>query len=51
MAPVVVEATLAHEEWEVFSRQRLLEGGALRRYYPLSDEGWVEYEEWKKRGN
>lgn len=50
MAPIVAEATLAHEEWEVFSRIRLLEGGALRKYYPLSDEGWVEYEEWKKSG-
>ena len=48
MAQIVADATLAHEDWEVFSRMRLLEGGALMRYYPLSDEGWVEYEEWKK---
>ena len=48
MAEIVADATVAHEEWEVFSRIRLLEGGALKKYYPLSDEGWVEYEEWKK---
>ncbi len=48
MAPMVLEHTKAHEEWEVFSRMKLLEGGALRKYYPLSDEGWAEYEEWRK---
>lgn len=48
MAPMVAEATLAHEEWEVFSRIKLLEGGSIRKYYPLNDEGWAEYEEWKK---
>lgn len=48
MAPLLVEHSTAHEEWEVFSRIKLLEGGALRKYYPLSDEGWVEYEAWRK---
>ncbi|MDP6665909.1 MAG: ribonuclease activity regulator RraA [Dehalococcoidia bacterium] len=38
-----------HAEWEEFSRQRLEEGGDLRRYYPLSDEAVPEYEEWKKK--
>ena len=45
---VVVPITMAagadpeateHHEWEEFSRERLLEGGDLRRYYPLSDDG------------
>jgi regulator of RNase E activity RraA len=48
MAKLVAEATLAHEEWEVFSRIKLLEGGSIRKYYPLNDEGWAEYEEWKR---
>ncbi|MDE0142268.1 MAG: hypothetical protein OXI80_11865 [Caldilineaceae bacterium] len=48
MIPLVLEHTLEHEEWEVFSRIKLAEGGALSKYYPLNDEGWAEYEEWKK---
>jgi regulator of RNase E activity RraA len=47
MAERVLEHTVAHEEWEVFSRLRLAEGGSLKKYYPLSDEGWAEYEEWR----
>ena len=46
-----VEAYLSaveHEEWEVFSRIKLAEGGSLKKYYPLNDEGWAEYEEWRK---
>jgi regulator of RNase E activity RraA len=39
----------AHEEWEVFSRQRLDAGGALLKYYPLDEEGAAEYEIWKRR--
>ena len=35
-----------HHEWEDFSRERLLEGGDLRRYYPLSDAARPEYEAW-----
>ncbi|MBI1295510.1 ribonuclease activity regulator RraA [bacterium] len=48
MIPLVLEHTLAHEEWEVFSRIKLAEGGALSKYYPLNEEGWAEYEAWKK---
>jgi regulator of RNase E activity RraA len=47
LAPEVARATLEHEEWEVFSRMKLAEGGALRKYYPLNDEGWAEYEAWR----
>ncbi len=47
MAPMVVEHTLEHEEWEVFSRIKLLEGGSIMKYYPLNDEGWAEYEVWR----
>jgi regulator of RNase E activity RraA len=49
MIPLVLEHTLEHEEWEVFSRIKLAEGGALNKYYPLNEEGWAEYEEWKKQ--
>jgi regulator of RNase E activity RraA len=38
-----------HAEWEVFSRMKLSQGGDLRKYYPLSDEARLEYEEWKKK--
>lgn len=37
-----------HAEWEDFSRERLLAGGHLKKYYPLSDEARPEYEAWKK---
>jgi len=56
---VVVPAALAaktiaeartHHEWEDFSRERLSQGGDLRRYYPLSDAARPEYEAWKLRG-
>ncbi|MFH1571332.1 MAG: ribonuclease activity regulator RraA [Gemmatimonadota bacterium] len=49
LAPELVEKATAHAEWEDFSRQRLLEGGDLRKYYPLSEEGRAEYDAWKAR--
>jgi hypothetical protein len=27
---------------------RLMQGGELRKYYPLSDEARAEYEAWRK---
>jgi regulator of RNase E activity RraA len=53
MAPVIVKNTLEHEEWETFSRLRLAAGGSIWKYYPLSDEGRREYEQWRKeqKGN
>jgi len=36
-----------HAEWEDFSRQRLLEGGDLRKYYPLTEAARPEYEAWR----
>lgn len=47
MADLVLEQTLAHEDWESFSRQRLAEGGSIWKYYPLSAEGRAEYERWR----
>jgi regulator of RNase E activity RraA len=47
MAQVILDHTLSHEAWEVFSRIKLEEGGSIWKYYPLSEEGWKEYEAWK----
>ena len=48
MAALLLEYAGAHEDWEVFSRIKLAEGGSLKKYYPLNDEGQREYEEWRK---
>ena len=49
LAERVIEQASKHHEWEDFSRERLSQGGDLRRYYPLSDAARPEYEEWKRR--
>ena len=46
MAEQLQEKALHHAEWEEFSFERLKEGGDLRKYYPLSEEGWTEYVAW-----
>jgi regulator of RNase E activity RraA len=48
LAPLLLQGTLEHEEWEAFSRKKLAEGGALEKYYPLNEEGRQEYEIWRK---
>jgi regulator of RNase E activity RraA len=48
LATRVIEQASQHHEWEEFSRERLAQGGDLRRYYPLSDAARPEYEEWKR---
>jgi regulator of RNase E activity RraA len=50
VAPLVLEQTLEHEDWETFSRMRLAEGGSIWTYYPLSAEGRQEYEAWRRNG-
>ena len=45
----MIDEANKHHEWEDFSRERLAEGGDLRRYYPLSDSARPEYEAWKAR--
>ncbi|HWE62563.1 MAG TPA: ribonuclease activity regulator RraA [Chloroflexota bacterium] len=47
LASDVLHVTLDHEDWETFSRIKLAEGGALRTYYPLNEEGRREYEAWR----
>jgi regulator of RNase E activity RraA len=48
MAPQLLAKASEHAAWEDFSRMKLAEGGDLRKYYPLSAEGEVEYEAWRK---
>lgn len=48
VARLLLETTLQQEDWESFSRLKLSEGGSLAKYYPLSDEGWAEYLEWRE---
>jgi regulator of RNase E activity RraA len=49
IAPELVRQTLAHEDWETFSRMRMQEGGTLTKYYPLNQEGREEYEVWRQQ--
>lgn len=46
LAPQLHEKTSDHAEWEDFTRMKLGKGGDLRKYYPLSEEGRKEYEQW-----
>ena len=47
MAEALLARASTHHEWEEFSRQRLSEGGDLRKYYPLMEAQMAEYEAWK----
>jgi regulator of RNase E activity RraA len=49
MAAMVLAQTREHEDWEEFSRIRLAEGGSIRKYYPLNEEGEAEYQAWRKQ--
>ena len=42
----VIEYCHSRETKEIFERKRLKETGNIRKYYPLSEEGEVEYLEW-----
>ena len=48
LAAQVIEFSSKHHEWEPFSKERLMAGGDLRRYYPLHDDARPEYEAWLK---
>jgi regulator of RNase E activity RraA len=48
LAPQLIEQSAVQHGWEPFSKARLLEGGDLRHYYPLSEGARPEYEEWLK---
>ena len=49
MAEKVIEDSRKHAEWEVFSREKLMEGAPLQRYYPLHPDAEGEYQEWRKK--
>ena len=44
----LLEKAGSHKEWEEFTKIKLLEGGDLRKYYPLNEEAKIEYELWLK---
>ena len=46
MADQIAEIASNKIEWEGFSRMKLEAGGALSKYYPLSDEAREEYQAW-----
>ena len=48
LAASIVEIASTKTEWEVFSRMKLADGGALDKYYPLDDEARAEYQLWLK---
>jgi regulator of RNase E activity RraA len=48
MAEKVIEDSRKHAEWEVFSREKLMQGAPLQRYYPLHPDAEGEYQEWRK---
>ena len=48
LAPEIAVKAGEHVEWEEFSKLKLSEGGDLRKYYPLREDAWSEYEAWKK---
>jgi regulator of RNase E activity RraA len=47
LAPQVREAAKDHQDWEVFSRERLDTGARLSDYYPLTPATREEYEAWR----
>ena len=44
----LLEKAGSHKEWEEFTKMKLLEGGDLRKYYPLNEEAQIENELWLK---
>ena len=48
LAEEVIATASEHHEWEEFSKIKLLEGGALQRYYPLHADAQSEYDAWRK---
>lgn len=46
LAGEMIEKAHKDHGWEEFSRQKLLQGESLQRYYPLHKDAWPEYEAW-----
>jgi regulator of RNase E activity RraA len=49
LATTTARIATTREEWEVFSRKRIAEGGKLSTYYPLAPEARAEFEEWQRQ--
>jgi regulator of RNase E activity RraA len=49
LAAETARIATVHEDWELFSRERLDAGGALAKYYPLDAEAAEEYRVWKQQ--
>jgi regulator of RNase E activity RraA len=49
LLPQLIERASEHTDWEEFTRMRLAQGGDLRKYYPLNEEGRREYEAWRSQ--
>ena len=47
LAEKMIEKAVSDHEWEGFSREKLLAGESLQRYYPLHDDARQEYEAWR----
>ncbi len=46
LAEEMIEKAHKDHGWEEFSREKLLAGESLKRYYPLHQDAWPEYEAW-----
>ena len=46
LAEEMVQKAHRDHGWEEFSREKLLAGESLKRYYPLHKDAWPEYEAW-----
>jgi len=49
LAEEMVEKAHKDHGWEGFSKEMLLKGESLKRYYPLHPDAYTEYEEWLKK--
>lgn len=49
VAPKVIEYCREREEREVFERIKLKETGDITKYYPMNEEGQIEYARWLKQ--
>jgi len=47
MAQAVIDEARKHNEWEEFSRMKLMQGASLQRYYPLHPDANDEYQAWR----
>ncbi len=50
LAPEVIRRAGDKNAWEAFTRLKLRQGEDLRKYYPLSAEATLEFEQWKQAG-